>query len=173
MQTILGFSALAIEPMWGMQVLNRYISEMELAAYGAMAATDEVIASNNLSKLGSIGAVITLDKVFLQWYGETFLSFYGENAPLKQKEIRSALAGDFSPIQRSANEATDEFQSQVRAMRSLSGGDKYQSDTLSGDVFDAVISKRRGLIDGIGNLNYVIGRANAWTKKYNQEKKRA
>lgn len=142
------------------------------AAYGTMAAMDEVIASNKMAQFGSIGAVITLDKAFIEFYKENFLSFYGEDAPLKNDEWRKAIEGDFSGIQASADKATRDFQAQVSKQRPITGGETYQRQTLSGAMFDAVESRRRGLVDGIGTLNYALARAGAWMDK-NKKKKAA
>ena len=140
------------------------------AAYGALAATDEIIASNRMAQFGSVGAVITLDKSFLEYYAENFLSFYGEDAPNKNAEWRAALDGNFGPIQESANRATRDFQAQVSKQRAISGGEAYQKHTLSGAMFDAVDAKRRGLVDGIGTMNYAISRAMAWMQKGKKKK---
>lgn len=143
------------------------------AAYGTLAATDEIIASDKMARFGSIGAVITLDKAFLQWYAENFISFYGEDAPRKNEEWRAALDGNFIPIQESANKATLDFHAQVSKQRPFTGGIEYQKATLSGAMFDAVESRRRGLIDGIGTMNYAISRAAAWMDKNKKRKKAA
>lgn len=141
------------------------------AAYGTLAETDEVIASNEGAEFGSIGAVLTLDKEFLQFYKDTFAAFYGENAPLKNEVFRAALDGNFTPAQERANKATDDFQAAVTAMRPLTGGEAYKKTTLSGAMFGAAEAKRRGLIDGIGNMNYAVKRAQAWASKYTQKHK--
>lgn len=140
------------------------------AAYGTLAATDEIIASDKMAEFGSVGAVITLDRTFLEFYRDNFLSFYGEDAPNKNKEWRAALAGEFAPVQEAANEFTRKFQAQVSRQRSLTGGDAYQRATLSGDMFDAVDARRRGLIDGIGTMNYAMSRAMAWMQKGKKKK---
>ena len=140
------------------------------AAYGTLAATDEIIASDKLAQFGSIGAVITLDKAFLEFYAENFLQFYGDDAPLKNNAWREAQKGNFGPIQEAANEATRAFQQQVSKQRALIGGEAYQKATLSGDMFAAVEAKRRGLIDGIGTMNYALSRAGAWMQKGKKKK---
>ena len=136
------------------------------AAYGTCAAADEIIASNEMAEFGSIGAVVTINKEFLAWYKETFESFYGKDAPLKNEAMREALNGNFQPIQDVADKATSQFHSMVSAMRPLNGGENYKKATLSGKMFDADESKRRGLVDGIGNMAYAIKRAQSWATKY-------
>ena len=136
------------------------------AAYGTFAAADEIIASNEMAEFGSIGAVVTINKEFLAWYKETFESFYGKDAPLKNEAMREALNGNFQPIQDVADKATTQFHSMVSGMRPLNGGENYKKATLSGKMFDADESKRRGLVDGIGNMAYAIKRAQSWATKY-------
>lgn len=142
------------------------------AAYGTLAATDEIIAADKMSQFGSVGAVITLDKAFLEFFQENFIEFYGADAPLKNNAWRQAQAGNFAPLQSLADEATRKFQAQVAKMRPLTGGETYQRTTLSGDMFDAADARRRGLVDGIGTMNYAISRAAAWMGK-NKKKKAA
>lgn len=136
------------------------------AAYGAAAATDEIIAAAAESMFGSIGAVVTIDQTVLHDFRERYLSFYGENAPMKNKEFRAAVNGDFGPLQTAANKYTDAFQSEVARMRPLTGDKSFQRETLSGDIFNAKESRRRGLVDGVGNLSYVLTRTDVWVKKY-------
>jgi len=143
------------------------------AAYGTLAATDEIIGSSQMAQFGSIGAVLTLDKEFLQYFNEAYLQIYGDNAPYKNEEFRAALAGDFGPFKALANKATDQFQAQVATQRPLTGADAYRKVTLSGRMFDAAEAKRRGLIDGVGTLAYAVKRAEAWAGMYKSKKKRA
>lgn len=143
------------------------------AAYGAAAATDEVIALSDMSKVGSIGAVISVNKVALKDYAEQYMDVYGTAAPNKNREFRAMLAGDFTPLQQVADEATDKFQAKVRGMRPLRGTDEKITDTLSGDVFSGVEAKRRGLIDGIGGLEYALKRLDAHVKEYARQRVQA
>lgn len=140
------------------------------AAYGTLAATDEIIASNKMAEFGSVGAVITLDRAFLEFYKENFMSFYGDDAPNKNEIWRAALEGNFAPVQKAANETTQNFQAQVSKQRGLTGGEAYQKATLSGAMFGAVDARRRGLVDGIGTMNYALSRAAAWMQKGKKKK---
>lgn len=140
------------------------------AAYGTLAATDEIIGSDKLAEFGSVGAVITLDKAFLEFYAENFLEFYGADAPMKNDKWREAQRGNFGPIQEAADAATRAFQQQVAKQRTLNGHEAYRKATLSGAMFDAADAKRRGLIDGIGTMNYALSRATAWMQKGKKKK---
>lgn len=141
------------------------------AAYGTAAATDEIISASMDSSFGSIGAVVTIDKEMLEEMKTNLMSFYGDNAPLKNKEIRSAIDGNFDPIKAAANKYTDSFQSQISKLRPLTGDKKFQRETLSGDMFTAKEARTRGLIDGIGNMSLALARADVWIKKYQKLKK--
>ena len=136
------------------------------AAYGAASATDEIVASGKNADFGSIGAMWSIDMEFLAWYKETFQDFYGKDAPRKNEELRGALENNFKPIQDSVDQLTVDFHNMVKANRPLTGQEAYQKTTLSGAMFSAEEAKRRGLIDGIGNMDYAIKRALAWADKY-------
>lgn len=140
------------------------------AAYGTLATADEIVASTDNAEFGSIGAAVTINKEFLALYKEHFQAFYGENAPLKNEPMREALEGNFEPIQKIANQATDAFHAYVSSVRKLTGATAYQKQTLSGAMFSAQEAKRRGLIDAVGNMNYAVKRAQAWAIKYTQKK---
>jgi protease IV len=140
------------------------------AAYGTLSASDEIIASDKMAEFGSIGAVISINKEFLDWYKQTFESFYGKDAPLKNEPMREALKGNFEPIQTIADTATEQFQKMVSDFRPLTGADAYRKMTLSGKMFGADEAKRRGLIDGIGNMSYAVKRAQVWAEKYKSKK---
>lgn len=139
------------------------------AAYGTAASTDEIIASDPMSEVGSIGAMVSVNKDFLEFYKANYETFYGKNAPNKNKHLREALKENFDPMQAAADKATDQFHEYVRGARQLKGGDTYQAHTLSGEMFTAEEAKRRGLIDGVGNLSYAAKRTMTWAKKYKKK----
>lgn len=139
------------------------------AAYGTAAMTDEIVASDPMAEFGSIGAMISLNKEFLTWYKDNYLTFYGSNAPKKNDAFRKALEGDFAPMQEAVNKATDQFHAMIRTARDLKGNDTTQTETLSGQIFSATEARRRGLIDGIGNLAYAGKRAQSWARKYQSQ----
>lgn len=139
------------------------------AAYGLAASTDEVIALSEMTRVGSIGAVVSINRRALQQYAEEWIDLYGSASPNKNREFRSALNGDFSAMQQIVDEATARFQSKIKRYRTLKGDDDYIADTLSGDMFTANRARRRGLIDGVGGFNYVLNRVDAWTRIYAQK----
>lgn len=144
-----------------------YVHMAGSAAYLTAAAADEIIASNTQARLGSIGALFVLDRAALSDARDNAIFVYGEKARDKNRESRAALSGDLMPYQRLANELTEEFRNEIASMRALRGSKAQVDETLSGGMFSAAESKMRGLADGIGDMNYVLARAEAWIKKYN------
>lgn len=135
------------------------------AAYGTAAATDEIIALSVITRVGSIGAVISVNKIALQEHSDEILDLYGANAPNKNLEFRSALNGEFGPLQSVVNEATDRFQETVKGLRTLRGSEDRIKDTLSGHTFASIEARKRGLIDGVGGIEYAIKRLQAHIKR--------
>lgn len=136
------------------------------AAYGTAAGADEVISMAESTRVGSIGAVLTLNKIALQEYADQYMEIYGKNAPNKNREFRAMQAGDFSAIQSVVDEATDMFQAKVRKMRQLKGAESKIQETLSGDMYASAEARKRGLIDGVGGIEYALKRLESWTKRY-------
>jgi len=135
------------------------------AAYGTAAATDEIVALSEGTRTGSVGVVVSVNKMALQAYADEFIDVYGKNAPNKNKEFRAMQNGDFGPLESIVDEATDLFQAKIKALRPLRGSEDRIKDTLSGDVFTATEARRRGLIDGVGGQEYAIKRLQAWVKR--------
>jgi ClpP class serine protease len=136
------------------------------AAYRALSGADEIIAAGESAEFGSIGTMISLDQKVFSKYRSRFADFYGTDAPGKNAEFRSALAGDYKGIQELVDKKTAEFQADIRASRPIRGSESFIRETLSGAVFAANDSKKRGLIDGIGTMSYAVKRVMALTTKY-------
>lgn len=136
------------------------------AAYRALTGTDEIIASSAQAEFGSIGTMITLDKKTLEEYRERFVDIYGTDVPNKNGDLRAAIEGDFSKLQTRIDSLTKEFHKEIMNDRPLRGDQSFVKETLSGAVFNATESKRRGLVDAIGNLQFAIRRVNALKSKY-------
>ena len=139
------------------------------AAYGSIAATDEVIAAGDIASFGSIGAMMAIDMRHVDFFKRNVKFFYGENAPRKNAGLRGAIEGDFTDIQNDVNLYTDKFHDKVKGLRTLSGSESKVKETLSGEMFIASEAKRRGLIDGVGNMNYAIKRARSWAQNFKQK----
>lgn len=136
------------------------------AAYGSISATDEIIGAGEIASFGSIGAMMAIDMRVVDFFKRNVKFFYGENAPRKNAGIRGAIEGDFTDIQEDVNMYTDKFHDKVKGLRNLTGSEKQIKETLSGEMFTASEAKRRGLIDGVGNINYAIKRARFWASNF-------
>jgi protease-4 len=130
------------------------------AAYMAAIASDELVLSNNMAKAGSIGAMITVDKKLFENYKDSYMSIYAQQSPDKNKELRSALEGDFSFVQMSVDQAAQIFQNTVLEYRKI----KDKEKALSGGMFYAEEAKGLGLIDGIGGIEYALRRLHSHIK---------
>jgi len=139
------------------------------AAYRALSGTDEIIASSDAAEFGSIGTFYTIDEKTLAEYRERFKDFYGSNAPNKNGAFRAMIGGDYSKIQKEADDLTARFHEEIAKDRPLQGSAAKISDTLGGGMFDARDAKKRGLIDGIGNLQYALKRLEALKAKYKKK----
>ena len=136
------------------------------AAYGSISATDEIVAAGELASFGSIGAMMAIDMRVIEFYKKNVRFFYGENAPRKNAALRGALEENFTDIQKDVNAYTDKFHDKVKGLRPLKGSDIRIKETLSGEMFIAADAKSRGLIDGVGNINYAIKRARFWAQNF-------
>lgn len=139
------------------------------AAYGLAAATDEIIALTSMTRVGGIGAVISINRRALQQYAEEWVDLYGATAPKKNAEFRAALQGDLGPLQKVVDDATERFQRRVANLRGLNLNDERDIETVSGDMYTAYAARRRKLIDGIGGFDYVLKRVDAWADIYKQK----
>lgn len=133
--------------------------------HGTLAA-DEIIAAGPQSRIGSIGTYASIDKEFLTWYQENVDDIYADVSPEKNNEFRQYLAGNSEPLRKSITENAKIFQQEVRDHRPL--GAKAE-DTLKGGMFFASDAKKRGLVDGTGDMNYALTRLQA---NINKRKKR-
>ena len=136
------------------------------AAYRALSGADEIISSSEYSEFGSIGTMVTLDSDFLNKYRSRFSDFYGSGASGKNFEFRQALAGNFTPLQMRVDELTGKFQQEIIRDRPLRGDTSVIAESVSGKVFDGAQAKRRGLVDGIGTMQYAVRRVRSLSKKY-------
>ena len=134
------------------------------AAVKGTVKADEIIASNPQARIGSIGAFFSLNKEFVNWYKENIEDIYSELAPDKNSEFRQYFAGDKAPIQKLINSYDSDFKAHVQAHRNLKGSQKQINETLAGGMFKSEDAKQRGLIDGVGGLNYAIRRLNSHIK---------
>lgn len=139
-----------------------------LASAGVMASlhADEIYAAGGQSEVGSIGVMATIDKDFLEWYKETFTSYYADTSPNKNEELRGLMDGDTSKLIEALNKADERFMAEVKKFRDLKGDNATIKETLSGRMFFAADAQKRGLIDGIKTKAEVIARAAQLANQY-------
>lgn len=135
---------------------------MASAGYMAMLPTKEKIALSPMSRVGSIGALISIDKQFLDWYKNNIQDIYSTKSPDKNSEFNALLNGDHSKLVNSLDKMVSDFHDMVLAHRSLNP--QMQDSTLKGGTFTAKDGKHRGLIDSIGSEAYAKKRLNFYIK---------
>lgn len=128
---------------------------MGSAGVMGMLPCNEIIAKTDRSKCGSIGTYRSIDKAFLAWYKANIIDIYADKSPNKNKEFNQMKEGDFSGVQAMVNKINENFLADVQKYRPLSGD---VENTLSGGMFDTTEAKKRGLVDGMGDLAYAIKR---------------
>ena len=136
------------------------------AAFRALSGADEIIMASEYCEVGSIGTMVQIDNKILSEFRDRISEFYGADAPNKNGEFRSALAGDYSKIQKRVDELTKQFHNEIKRDRPLKGSDEKIADTLSGKMFDAIEGKRRGLVDAVGTMPFAVKRILSLKSKY-------
>lgn len=139
-----------------------YADTLASAGIHGTLAADEIIASGKGSRIGSIGTYVSIDKEFINWYKENVDDIYADVSGDKNGAWRAYMEGDSGPFRKMATESAQMFQEEVRAYRQLKGNTE---ETLKGGIFWAAEAKRRGLIDGIGNMDYAMQRLQANIKR--------
>jgi protease-4 len=132
------------------------ISSSLLASGGVLAAVnaDYIFMNDDFSKIGSIGAYISIDKSILSYLKENVLTVYSDLSEDKNKGIRELLEKNTSKhLQKEINILATMFQEEVKAKRPLKGDIE---NTLKGEMFYSKKALDLGLIDGIkGNLETI------------------
>lgn len=132
-----------------------YVHNAGSAAFMAIAGVKEIVASGPLSRLGSIGAFISLDKKFIEFYKSRFEDIYSDLSDDKNSAIRNYIdTGDKSGIKSMLNESVEAFQKLVTDNREI----KEKDSTLRGGMFSAKEAKSRGLADIVGTEVLAIKR---------------
>jgi ClpP class serine protease len=132
------------------------------ASAGVMATLpcNENIAKNERSQIGSIGTYLSIDKSFVEWYKANVMDLYADDSTNKNLAFRQLIDGNTEGYKTMVNATNKNFMSDVSRFRPLTGDATKQADTLSGKMFNALEGKKRGLVDAVGNLDYVIKRVN-------------
>lgn len=139
-----------------------YVHMAGSAAYLAISGVKEIITSGELSRVGSIGALVSLDKKFVSAYKERFEDIYSDLSSDKNSGFRAYMeTGDPSGIKSMLNESVTAFHTIVESNRNI----KKKDETLRGGMFQARDAKNRGLIDMIGTEELAVKRLKNYFKK--------
>jgi ClpP class serine protease len=131
------------------------------AAYLGILSSKEIIASGELSRVGSIGAFISLDKKLVSQLKDRFEDIYSDLSSGKNAAIRTYLeTGDTSIFKAELNTTVQAFHNLVLANRNV----KKKAETLEGGMFLASEGKARGLVDLIGTESLAIKRLKTYIK---------
>jgi protease-4 len=129
-----------------------------MLASGALMGTlpaYSIYAQSDSTWVGSIGAMISIDKTYLEMLKEE-IAIYADTSPDKNKEIRALVKdNDQKPFIKRLNKLDNTFMTMVKEHRDLKTN---AEDTLKGGLFDARESLERGLIDGIGTRREFLNR---------------
>ena len=138
-------------------VLGRNIGS---AAYLAASAAKEIIATSELSKFGSIGAYIPINKEMIEYIKANYEDVYSDLSPEKNADFRAFLEGNKQPLKDSLNDFVVQFHNIIKENRPLSGDIE---NTLKGGMFLTSVAMERGLVDSIGNIDLAIKRIKFYT----------
>lgn len=133
------------------------------ASYWAASGSNLIIASTNMSSIGSIGALISLDK-FSRMIDIAFTTdVYAEQSKDKNEAWRQWILDESNveKYQEQANAAAQIFIDDVKASRPL-----VKDSVFSGKMYNALEAKRLGLIDGIGSIDYCMERMKSQLGNY-------
>jgi protease IV len=146
------------------------IPVVELAHFSGSAAematlpVTEKIASDQMAQFGSIGTYLTVDNSVFRFYKQWYTDIYADKSSNKNRSWRDALDGNLETLKQEVNIHNEYFLDAVMEFRDLRGSQKQIDETLSGKMFYAPDAKKRGLVDGIGNMNYALQRLASYAK---------
>ena len=135
---------------------------MASAAVKGTLKADEIIALSESTTIGSIGVMLVMPKWYIETAKEGEVELYSKKSPGKNGAWRALKEGNFEPYINELTEMDNIFMKQVMANRPLKGSESTIEETLDGRTFMAKEAKKRGLIDGIGSLNYALKRLKSY-----------
>jgi ClpP class serine protease len=144
-----------------------YCHQLASAGIAGTLPVDEIIASSNMARFGSIGTLVSVNKKFLEKYKATTSDVYASQSTEKNAAFRAILAGDNAVLQSELDKSNSIFLQEVQTHRNLRGNAATVAHTLSGAMFDAQEAKKRGLIDGVGSTQYALKRLAAHVRLKN------
>lgn len=128
------------------------------AAYKAIVKANEIIGIGELSSVGSIGTMFSMNKAMLEYIKNNFIELYSDLSPQKNKAFRDLINDDTSGIKEDINRVAKIFQDTVVEGRKLNPDSKLTKDTLEGAMFLAQDAKKRNLLDQVGSMDLAISR---------------
>lgn len=120
--------------------------------------SDEIIAASKSTIVGSIGTMMIMPKWYIEREKEDNIELYSSKAPNKNAAWRALKNGDVEPYIEQLTINDEQFMAEVQENRNLRGTKARVEETLSGATFPGIEAKSRGLVDGIGSLNYALKR---------------
>jgi len=138
-----------------------YVYNAGSAAYLSASAAKEIVAANDNSRVGSIGALISISKKFIEQYGADMVDIYSNLSPDKNKEFNELLKGNDAPMKAMLDKSVQIFQDKVRSNRMLK---KDPEGSLKGGMFFTDEAKKRGLIDFVGSQEFALSRVHVYKK---------
>ena len=127
------------------------------AALMAILPSSEIVMSSEMSGIGSIGMLVSFDKIRLALESEFTEEIYSNLSPDKNKSFRSLKEGDTGPLKAELDAKTAIFHGQVKKFRPLVA--EMQESTLRGGFFNAKDGIKRGLADRLGTMQTALNRA--------------
>lgn len=144
----------AVAELAGVKPVIAYGHMIASGAYLMAINCNLIIASGGLSKVGSIGSYVSLNKIIKEFYSEIFEDVYAQQSTEKNEEFREYVSdGSIEKYQQMANESAQYFIDAVKLKRHF-----VSEEALKGKLYTADKAKRVGLIDGIGSLDYAKSR---------------
>lgn len=125
-----------------------------LMASGALYSTlplENILATDPMSLVGSIGVVYQINKKMAQWYKENIDDIYATKSSQKGEGWNAYLRGDRTIFERDADEMATLFGNAVTESRKLDNSQAAKA--LTGKTFTADEALKLNLISGYGNLN--------------------
>lgn len=139
-----------------------YVYNAGSAGYLAASGATEIVAANENSRVGSIGALVSISKKMLDEYANNIVEIYSDSSSDKNKEFRALLKGDSDPLKEMLNKSVQVFHNVVKSNRML----KVDPEgSLRGGMFFAKDAIKRGLVDHIGNNDFALSRVKKYSKK--------
>lgn len=122
------------------------VTEAGSSAYLAILPSSIINAINDMVMVGSIGAVMSIDKRTIDFIKNNTADIYSRKSNKKNKEVRALINGDDEPMKDRLDQFVTTFQNLVYENRPIKGN---VNDIMEGDMVFAAEAISTGLIDGV------------------------